>query len=39
VRCLSCRSCGVMESSTVPFHKRVTLVLRDIIYIINILYS
>jgi hypothetical protein len=39
VRCLGCRSYGVMESSPVPFHKRVTLVFRDIIYIINIFYS
>jgi hypothetical protein len=32
-------SCGVIESSTVSFHKIVALVFRDIIYIINILYS
>jgi hypothetical protein len=34
-----CCSYGVMESSIVPFHKRVNLVFRDIIYVINILYS
>jgi hypothetical protein len=34
-----CHSCGVIESSTVLFHKRDTLVLRDIIYVINTLYS
>jgi hypothetical protein len=34
-----CCSCGVMESSDVLFHKRVVLVFRDIIYVINILYS
>jgi hypothetical protein len=39
MHCLGCCSCGVMESSVAPFHKRVTLVLRDIIYVINILYS
>jgi hypothetical protein len=32
-------SCGVLESSAVPFHKIVALVFRDIIYVINILYS
>jgi hypothetical protein len=35
----SCCSCSVMESSAVPFHKRVILVFRDFIYVINILYS
>jgi hypothetical protein len=35
----NCCSCGVMESSAVMFCKRVTLVFRDIIYIVNILYS
>jgi hypothetical protein len=34
-----CYSCGSMESSDVPFHKRVILVFRDIIYVINIIYS
>jgi hypothetical protein len=33
-----CSSFGVMESSAVPFHERVILVFRDIIYVINILY-
>jgi hypothetical protein len=37
--CPGCYYCGVMESSIVPFHKRVVLVLKDIIiYIIIILY-
>jgi hypothetical protein len=36
--CLSWCYC-VMESSAVPFHKRVVLVFRDIIYVISILYS
>jgi hypothetical protein len=33
LRCPGCYSCGVMESSTVPFHEgeRVILVFRDII--------
>jgi hypothetical protein len=31
-------SCGVIESSVVLLRKRVTLVFRDIIYIIIILY-
>jgi hypothetical protein len=39
MRSLSCYSCGVMKSSTVPFRKRVVLVFRDIIYVINIIYS
>jgi hypothetical protein len=39
VRCPGCHSFGVIESSAIPFHKRVTLVFRDIIYVINILYS
>jgi hypothetical protein len=39
VRCPIYRSCGVMESSIVLFHKRVTLVFRDIIYVIIVLYS
>jgi hypothetical protein len=39
MRCLGCCSCGVMESSVVLFHMRVVLVFRDIIYVINILYS
>jgi hypothetical protein len=34
-----CCSCGVTESSVVLFRKRVALEFRDIIYIINILYS
>jgi hypothetical protein len=34
-----CYSYGVMESSAVPFRMRVTLVFRDIIYVINIFYS
>jgi hypothetical protein len=34
-----CCSCGVMESFIVLFHKRVVLVFRDFIYVINILYS
>jgi hypothetical protein len=37
--CPGCCSCGVLESSVVPFRKRVALVFRDIIYVINILYS
>jgi hypothetical protein len=36
---LGCHSYGVMESSAIQFHLRVTLVFRDIIYVINILYS
>jgi hypothetical protein len=32
-------SCGVMESSAVSFRLRVIIVIRDIIYIIIILYS
>jgi hypothetical protein len=39
MRCPSCCSCGVIESSTILFHKRVVLVHSDIIYVINILYS
>jgi hypothetical protein len=39
VHCPGCYSCGVLESSAVPFHKRVVLVFRDFIYVINILYS
>jgi hypothetical protein len=39
MRCPGCSSCVVKESFIVPFHKRVALVFRDIIYIINILYS
>jgi hypothetical protein len=39
MRCPSCRSCGVMEYSAIPFHfERVMLVFRDIIYVINIPY-
>jgi hypothetical protein len=34
-----CYSYGVIESSIVPFHKRVALVFRDTIYVIIILYS
>jgi hypothetical protein len=34
-----CCSCGVMESFAISFHERVVLVFRDIIYVINILYS
>jgi hypothetical protein len=37
VRCPGGRSCGVMESSAILFRKRVILVFRDIIYVINIL--
>jgi hypothetical protein len=36
---LGCHSYGVMESSTVPFHLRVVLVFRDIMFVIIILYS
>jgi hypothetical protein len=39
VCCPGCCSYDVLESSVVPFHKRVILVFRDIIYLINILYS
>jgi hypothetical protein len=39
MRCPNCCSCGVMESSGISFRKRVDLVFRDIIYVINILYS
>jgi hypothetical protein len=39
MRYLGCCYCGVMESSTVPFHKRVIFVFINNIYIINILYS
>jgi hypothetical protein len=39
MRCPGCCSYGVMESSSVSFRKRVALVFRDIIYVINILYS
>jgi hypothetical protein len=35
----SCCSHGVMESSAVLLRKRVTLLFRDNIYVINILYS
>jgi hypothetical protein len=35
----SCRSCGVIEPSTVPFCLRVIIVFRDIIYVIIIIYS
>jgi hypothetical protein len=38
MRCPGCCSYGVIESSIVLFHKRVTLVIRDIICVINILY-
>jgi hypothetical protein len=34
-----CCSCGVMESSAVPFRLRVILVFRDIIYVIIVFYS
>jgi hypothetical protein len=37
MHCPSCYFCGVMESSAVLLHKRVIVVLRDIIYVINIL--
>jgi hypothetical protein len=37
--CPSCCSCDVVESSAVPFHKRVILVLKDTIYVTIILYS
>jgi hypothetical protein len=39
MRCPSCCSCGAMESFVVPFCKRDVIVFRDIIYVINILYS
>jgi hypothetical protein len=39
MRCLGCCSSSVIESSNVLFHKRVILVFRDNIYVINILYS
>jgi hypothetical protein len=38
MHCPSRYSCGVMESSAILFRKRVILVFRDIIYVINILY-
>jgi hypothetical protein len=38
VHCPGCCSYDVLESSALPFCKRVVLVLGDIIYIINILY-
>jgi hypothetical protein len=38
VRYPGCCFCGVMESFAIPFRKRVALVFRDIIYVINILY-
>jgi hypothetical protein len=37
--CPGCCSCGVLRSSAVLFRMRVVLVFRDIIYVINILYS
>jgi hypothetical protein len=37
MRCSGCCSCGVLESSALPFHKRVILLFRDILYVINIL--
>jgi hypothetical protein len=39
MHCPGCCSCGDLESSVVPLHERVVLVFRDIIYVINILYS
>jgi hypothetical protein len=39
MHCPDCYSCGVLESSAVPFCKRVVLVFVDIIYVINIVYS
>jgi hypothetical protein len=39
MRCPGYCSCGVMESSTVLFYKRVAFVFRDIMYVINIIYS
>jgi hypothetical protein len=39
MHCPSCCSCGIVDSSAIPFYKRVALVFRDIIYVINILYS
>jgi hypothetical protein len=39
MHCPDCYSYGVMESSDILFHKRVILVFRDTIYVINILYS
>jgi hypothetical protein len=38
MRCPDCCSYGVIESSAVLFRKRVILVFRDTIYVINILY-
>jgi hypothetical protein len=38
MHCPGCYSCGVLESSAVPFCKRVILVFVDIIYVINIVY-
>jgi hypothetical protein len=38
MRCPGCYSCGVMESSVVLLRENA-VVFRDIIYIINILYS
>jgi hypothetical protein len=38
MRCPGCCSCSVIESSVVLFCKKVILVFRDIIYVINILY-
>jgi hypothetical protein len=37
--CPGCRSCGVMESSAVPFRLRVIIIFRDNVYVIIILYS
>jgi hypothetical protein len=40
VICPGCHSSGVMECFAIPFcFERVVLVFRDIIYVINILYS
>jgi hypothetical protein len=38
MRCPGYYSCGVVESSAVPFRKRLILVFRDIIHVINILF-
>jgi hypothetical protein len=39
MHCPGYYSYGVMESSVILLRKRVALVFRDIIYVINILYS
>jgi hypothetical protein len=37
--CPGCRSCGVMESSAIPFPLTVILVFKDITYVINVLFT